>query len=66
VPRSWAHFEFTFKFGASRYQVVVDNPDGVNRGIRRALLDERELPVGGCEIALIDDGLAHRASITLG
>jgi hypothetical protein len=45
--------------------VVVENPLGTSRGIKRARLDGRELdtPYG---IAMVDDGSHHYALITLG
>ena len=66
IPRAWTGFEITFKHGASRYQIAVDNPNGVCRGIVRALLDERELSQTACDIALVDDGTFHYARVTLG
>ena len=39
---------------------------GVNRGIVRASLDEREIPGTPCDISLTDDGTYHYVRITLG
>jgi cyclic beta-1,2-glucan synthetase len=66
IPRAWAGFEITFKFGASRYRIAVENPNGVNSGITRASLDGREISAAPCEIALIDDGRYHYGLVTLG
>jgi len=38
----------------------------VCRGIIRASLDGRDIPVSPCDIALADDGSYHYARITLG
>jgi cyclic beta-1,2-glucan synthetase len=66
IPRAWSAFEITYKFGASRYRIAVENPNGVSRGITRASLDGREIPAAPCEIALVDDGRYHYGLVTLG
>jgi cyclic beta-1,2-glucan synthetase len=66
IPRTWPGFEITYKHGSSRYQIAVENPRGVCRGIVRAALDGREIPAAPCEIRLADDGSYHYARITLG
>jgi len=66
VPRAWSGFEITYKFGASRYRIAVENPNGVNRGVIRASLDGREMSGSPCEIALVDDGAYHYGLVTLG
>jgi cyclic beta-1,2-glucan synthetase len=66
IPRNWPSFEATYKHGSSRYRIAVENPHGVCRGIIRASLDGRDIPVSPCDIALADDGSYHYARIILG
>ncbi|MHB8475132.1 MAG: GH36-type glycosyl hydrolase domain-containing protein [Steroidobacteraceae bacterium] len=66
IPRAWAGFEITYKFGTSRYRIAVENPHGVSRGIMRATLDGQEISRKPCEIALVDDGNYHYGQVTLG
>jgi cyclic beta-1,2-glucan synthetase len=66
IPRAWAGFEFTYKFGSSRYRITVKNPRGVSRGIAQASLDGQNLSGAPCEINLVDDGRYHYGEITLG
>jgi len=66
IPRAWTGLEITYRFGASRYRIAVENPNGVNSGVIRASLDGRELAGTPCEIALIDDGRYHYGLVTLG
>ncbi len=66
IPRAWSGFEITYKHGSSRYQIAVDNPNGVCRGVVRATTDDREIPTSGCGITLVDDGNYHYTRITLG
>jgi cyclic beta-1,2-glucan synthetase len=66
IPRAWAGFEFTYKFGSSRYRISVKNPRGVSRGVAQASLDGKNLGGAPCEIKLVDDGRYHYGEITLG
>jgi cyclic beta-1,2-glucan synthetase len=66
IPHGWKGFEVTFKHGAARYRVAVENPHGVCRGITRALLDEREISHDTCAIMMVDDAAYHYVRITLG
>ncbi len=66
IPRAWAGFEFTYKFGSSRYRITVKNPRGVSRGVVQASLDGKDVGRTPCAIDLIDDGRHHDGEITLG
>jgi cyclic beta-1,2-glucan synthetase len=66
IARAWGGFEFTYKYGTSRYRISVKNPRGVSRGISAVNLDGRDLPGEACEIELLDDGRYHYGQVTLG
>ncbi len=68
IPRAWTRFEFTYRFGSSRYTVAVENPQGVSRGVRQAFLDDTEMAGAApcCEIGLVDDGRPHAVRVVLG
>jgi len=66
IPRGWTGFEITYKYGASRYRIAVDNPRGVNAGVTHATLDGREMAATPCAITLVDDGAYHYGQVTLG
>ncbi len=66
IPRAWAGFEVTYKYGSSRYRIAVENPNGVSRGVVRATLDGREIPGQPCDITLVDDGSYHYGLVVLG
>ena len=65
IPRGWTAFEFTYKYGSSRYRIAVENPHGVSTGVSRATLDGREISGTPCEITLVDDGTYHYGRVTL-
>ena len=39
IPKAWPGFQMTFRYHSSRYDIAVENPSGVSRGIARAELD---------------------------
>jgi cyclic beta-1,2-glucan synthetase len=64
VPADWPGFEIFFRHASARYEIRVENPHRVGRGIARIELDDMELPIS--EIELADDGRTHRIRVTLG
>jgi cyclic beta-1,2-glucan synthetase len=67
IPHSWPGFEITFKYRSSTYQISVDNPLGVSRGILAAKLDGKMLGADQRSfIPLVDDGQVHQLSVVLG
>jgi cyclic beta-1,2-glucan synthetase len=66
IPRAWTGYEVAYRYGTSRYRIVVVNPNGVSGGIVRASLDGTEISGRPCEIALNDDGRHHHGLVTLG
>jgi len=65
IPRAWRHFEISFRYHSSRYELVVENPRGATRGVSSAELDGVPLEEGA-KIPLIDDGATHRVHVILG
>ena len=48
------------------YEIVVENPQGVSRGVASSELDGQALAGGGAAIPLVDDGATHRVRVVLG
>ena len=65
IPRAWPGFEIDFRYHSARYEIVVENPHGVCRGVVSAELDGETLP-DGHNVPLVDDGVTHRVQIILG
>lgn len=65
VPRAWRGFEITFRYHSSRYEIVVENPQGVARGVSSVELDGAPL-AAGAPIPLTDDGAMHHVRVVLG
>jgi cyclic beta-1,2-glucan synthetase len=66
IPKAWPSFEIEFRHGSARYEIAVQNPCGVNRGVTAVELDGRSLPGESRRIPLVDDGATHRVRVVLG
>jgi cyclic beta-1,2-glucan synthetase len=66
VPRAWRDFEIVFRYRTARYEIAVENPGGVSRGIAAMELDGASLPGNPAAIPLADDGSTHRVRVVLG
>jgi cyclic beta-1,2-glucan synthetase len=66
VPTHWPGFEIVFRYRATRYEILIENPERVSRGVAYAELDGQPLAEGPAVIALVDDGETHRVKMILG
>jgi len=66
VPRAWRGFSIVFRYRSARYDIAVENPHGVCRGVTCVELDGEALPQARTEIPLADDGQTHRVRVVLG
>ncbi|HEY9158725.1 GH36-type glycosyl hydrolase domain-containing protein [Candidatus Binatus sp.] len=66
IPRKWPGFEIVYRYGSTRYEIVVENPRSVSRGVSSVELDGKALAGRPAQIALADDGITHRVRIILG
>jgi cyclic beta-1,2-glucan synthetase len=64
IPTSWPSCSISWRFGTTRYELEISNPDRCCRGISTALLDG--MPVAPRRIPLIDDGGRHVLRVVLG
>ncbi|MBI5352727.1 MAG: hypothetical protein HZB50_08840 [Chloroflexi bacterium] len=64
IPRNWPGFKADYRFGVTHYKISVENPNGVNRGIKHIMLDEKLLT--GNLIPLVDDGQPHKLQVVMG
>jgi cyclic beta-1,2-glucan synthetase len=67
IPRGWPRFEIIFCYRSARYEIAVENPRGVCRGILSIKLDDEMLAANkNFLIPLVDDGITHRVQVVLG
>jgi cyclic beta-1,2-glucan synthetase len=66
VPRAWPRFEIAYRYKSSRYDITVENPNGVCRNVVSGELDGKALSDDPGLFPLIDDGQNHTVRIVLG
>jgi cyclic beta-1,2-glucan synthetase len=68
IPRGWPGFQITYRYRSAVYEIGVENPNEVCRGILMIKLDGK--PLGGGQGVLIplldDDGAHHVVDVVLG
>ena len=64
IPRGWREYEITYRRGKASYRIVVQNPEGVSRGVEVVELDGVSQPQ--LEITLVDDGKQHAVRVVPG
>ena len=66
IPKHWPGFEITYRTASTRYDITVENPHGVSRGITTAECDGTLIAGASIRVLLIDDGKIHRIRAVLG
>ena len=66
IPKAWPGFGIVFRHRTAVYDIQVENPNGVSRGVARAELDGVILPHGEARVPLADDGRTHHLRLVLG
>ena len=66
IPKSWASFEMTVRRQSARYEITVQNPAGVSRGVCFAEMDGVEITERPLRLRIADDGAVHRVLVKLG
>lgn len=64
VPKDWPGYRVFYRDGETLYRIMVQNPDGVNRGIRKVRLDGQVLRTN--RIPLVNDGKEHLVEAVMG
>lgn len=64
VPKDWKHYEIRRKFRDAEYDIVINNPNGVNRGVKSLLLNGK--PVDGNLVPHQVAGSVNKVEVTLG
>jgi cyclic beta-1,2-glucan synthetase len=66
VPKSWPGFEICFRHRSAHYEISVENPRGVSRGVTTLELDGVAILEDPTHIHLLDGGATHRVRLSLG
>jgi cyclic beta-1,2-glucan synthetase len=65
IPRAWPGFQIVFRYRSARYDIAVENPRGVSRGVSSVNVDGVSLASDG-GVTLVDDAKTHRIRVVLG
>jgi len=65
IPRSWPRFEISFRYRSARYELTVENPHGLSRGVSSMEMDGALLGSNGL-LRLTDDRATHSIRVVLG
>lgn len=64
IPREWPEYRISYRDGDTRYEIAVENPDGVNRGVRQVQIDG--VNQSGKEVHRKNDGKLHKVRVVMG
>jgi cyclic beta-1,2-glucan synthetase len=64
IPSSWPECTIIWRFGRTRYEILVRNPERRCRGVAEVKLDG--VQVDARAIPLVDDGATHEVRLVLG
>jgi cyclic beta-1,2-glucan synthetase len=66
IPKAWPRFEATVRYRSSRYDILVENPAGVSRGVATVHLDGDLIAERPLRLRLKDDNTVHHLTARLG
>ncbi len=66
IPKGWRNFEMSVQYRSARYEIMVENPDGVAKGVLVAQLDGTVITERPLRLTLLDDGTTHYVQLRLG
>lgn len=66
IPRDWPGYSIRFVYRSATYNVVLENPKHVCRGVASIRVDDAAPQMGEATILLHDDGATHQVRVVLG
>jgi len=66
IPESWPGFAVTLRRGSTRFDIRVDNREGVAKGIASARIDNDDIAERPLRFDLPDDGETHEILVVMG
>jgi cyclic beta-1,2-glucan synthetase len=66
IPPGWPAFRICYRHGATTYEILVENPRGVARGVAQIELDGVRMDCPPQGIVLAGDAQTHRVKVVLG
>jgi cyclic beta-1,2-glucan synthetase len=66
IPAGWRKYEMTLRHRSARYEILVENPDGVSRGVVSAQFDGATIAERPLRFPVLDDDNTHHIQVRLG
>jgi cyclic beta-1,2-glucan synthetase len=66
IPETWPGFQITLRRGSTQFDIRVDNPDGVAKGIASARIDGTAITERPLRLDLPEDGKSHEILVVMG
>jgi len=64
IPTDWSGFRATRKFRGATYEIEVQNPEGISKGVKSMIVNGET--VSGNIVPIFKDGKAHKVIVILG
>ena len=64
IPTNWSEYTVKYKYGKSQYEIHIKNPQGLNKGVKKVILDGNEI-IGNI-LKLTNDGKVHAVKVIMG
>ncbi|NSW91494.1 MAG: glycosyl transferase [Firmicutes bacterium] len=64
IPADWSGYSVRYKYGKSEYEIRIQNPYRLNKGVKQVTVDSRVIE--GNVLCLKDDGNKHLVEVILG
>ena len=64
IPKGWSTYQVNYRADGTVLEIRVDNPSGVQRGVRQVTLDGKVLPDN--RVPFASDGAAHQVHVLMG
>ena len=62
IPKEWENFQVVRKWRGAEYQITVENPEKVMRGVKKIILDHKEVN----KITVQEKGTVHEVTVVMG
>jgi cyclic beta-1,2-glucan synthetase len=64
IPNSWSTFDLVYKYQDTRYTIIVHNPENIEQGVIRIVVDE--VVLDRLQIHLVNDRVDHQVDVWMG
>ncbi|HEY5586334.1 MAG TPA: hypothetical protein VIK78_17820, partial [Ruminiclostridium sp.] len=64
IPAKWRDYCITYKFLDTTYHIKVNNPQGLNKGVKEIFMDGKISAEN--RINLVNDGISHDVEVLMG